>query len=392
MTIIHIELSKAGLGRSGGDTCMVGLISEWKKTQRNVIYTPEHGERDFRRDGATGDHVEYICVGSYEIEKRWGILVSWLSRVWKSRRMIRVLPTDDTYVMISHSDFFPSVLFPFWMKRLNPQAKWFAFCHMLAPNPFKGYKWQFVKGRWAVPSLSGLYFWLSQRLFFVLQRRADALISVNSGYEPYLRSKNKNVAIIPLAVESGIRACADEPMPEPIYDVCFLGRFHEQKGVFEFVDVVRRIVASGRERVRAVMIGEHRNALGEKVVRRIEELGLQRQIELAGLQVGKDKCRLVRQSKVFLLPSYYESFGIVYLEAITLGVPVVEYDLPIYHDHREGVVKVPYLDNAAMAGAVMDLLDRPDARRTLGQEGQEYAKSVSWKSATAIIEELCLRN
>ena len=150
MVFHHIEITKAGIGRSGGDTGMLGLIGELRKTHQNIIYTPDHGEDEFRKNGAVGANVAYVVIGQYAVEKRFGILASWFCRTWESRCFVRKLSPDEQHVMISHSDFFPSVVLAYWMKRKNPDMKWLALCHMLATNPFKGAKWKFVAGRWTV--------------------------------------------------------------------------------------------------------------------------------------------------------------------------------------------------------------------------------------------------
>lgn len=390
MIFHHIELTKVGLGQSGGETCMLGLIRELRAAHQNIIYTSEHGAETYRKQGVLGTNITYVPIGTYAVEKRFGVLVSWLCRTWTSRRYIKKLSSDEQHVMISHSDFFPSVLFAYWMKRKNPGMKWLAFCHLLAPNPFKGPKWQFVLGKWTIPSLTSIYFWLSQRMFFLLQRRADALVSVNSGYIPYLKKQHRTVAIIRNCADAEVTAYADThtPISEPRYDVCFLGRFHEQKGILEFVDIVHRLVHSGSPTIKCLVIGGYDNPMGQRVVERIKQLKLTSFIDLVGVKEGDEKCTLLSQAKVFVFPSYYESFGIVYLEAITLGIPVVEYDLPIYQDHCKGVVKVPYLDNAAMACAIQKLLDDTARRTSLAQEGREYARQFKWQQAAEVLLQL----
>jgi len=387
MVFHHIEITKTGTGISGGEICLLGLVQQFRKHGRNIVYTSENGVDVFKKNGADFTDIQYVPVGKYEVEKRYGILASWFYKTLLARKQVCTLDSNEQHVMISHSDFFPSVLFAYWMKKRNPSMKWMAFCHMLAPNPFKGNKWQFVKGKIICPSLRGLYFWFSQRFFFKMQQRADALISVNSGYESYLKTKNPHVVIISCCADSEVTAYAkihDQPS-SLLYDLCFLGRFHEQKGVLEFVNVVHRIVKKGHPNVRSVMIGDHQNPLGDVVRKQISLLKLDKNIELLGLKMGAEKCQILKQSNVFLFPSYYESFGIVYLEAITLGVPVVEYDLPIYRDHKAGVVKVPYLNNEAMAKVVIRLLEDPARREQLAKEGRVYSSSFDWANSAETI-------
>ena len=101
--------------------------------------------------------------------------------------------------------------------------------------------------------------------------------------------------------------------------------------------------------------------------------------------MGLDKYKILNNSKCFLFPSYYESFGIVYLEAISLGVPVFEYDLPIYQDHKYGVVKIPFLNNDIFSRQIVNLLKDKNAYDKLSFEGLEYSKLFSWTETAKLI-------
>jgi glycosyltransferase involved in cell wall biosynthesis len=260
---------------------------------------------------------------------------------------------------------------------------------MLAPNPFKGVRYQYARGQFCLPTPAGLYYWLSQRLFFRLQRRADLLVGVNTSYESFFRRQNPNVLFIRCGAEDSGKTLADAGMavPDKTCDACFIGRFHAQKGVLELVDIVARIVAAGRTGFRCAVIGGPAdNALGRRLRRQIRRRGLERHFEILGERTGVEKLAVLAQSRVFLFPSYYESFGIVYLEAISLGVPVFEYDLPCYQDHRQGVVKVPFRDNARMAAAVVGLIGDPARYAQLSAAGRAYAKEFSWARAADAIQ------
>ena len=387
MIIQNIELTKAGLGLSGGEVCLLELAKCWRADgHRMIVYTSENGVATYTKNGLSGPALEYVCIGSYATEQRFGVLASWFQRTWLARRHVHRFVQPESQVIISHSDFFPSVLFASWLKKRNPEALWLAFNHMLAPNPFKGAKYQHVKGRFIFPTLTGLYYWLSQRLFFVLQRRADLLIGVNSSYRDYFETHNRNVLIIRLGADDTLRAAERVTgAPEKIYDACFVGRFHEQKGIFELLDIVARIVNTGHSNFRCAIIGGNHPGIERQVRKRIAQTKLESNILLLGALTGDDKYAVLAQSKVFILPSYYESFAIVYLEAIAMGLPVFEYDLPFFQDHRKGVVKTPFLDNQAMAAAICNVLSDPQRYAQLSTEGREYSKEFSWHRAAAEI-------
>jgi glycosyltransferase involved in cell wall biosynthesis len=77
---------------------------------------------------------------------------------------------------------------------------------------------------------------------------------------------------------------------------------------------------------------------------------------------------------VFVMPSYYETFGISCLEAMAFGLPVVATragGLPeVVEDGVTGLL-VPPGDTHALAEAIGRLLRDPDLRRRLGEAGRE---------------------
>jgi glycosyltransferase involved in cell wall biosynthesis/GT2 family glycosyltransferase len=81
---------------------------------------------------------------------------------------------------------------------------------------------------------------------------------------------------------------------------------------------------------------------------------------------------------IFVAPSRYESFGLVFLEAMREGKPVigcVAGGIPeIVEDEKVGLL-VPPGDAAALAGAILRLADAPELRASLGQKGREVFES-----------------
>jgi len=55
-------------------------------------------------------------------------------------------------------------------------------------------------------------------------------------------------------------------------------------------------------------------------------------VDLLGFRQGAEKVRLLKNAGCFCMPSHYESFGQVAVEAMACGLPVVAYDLAIYDE------------------------------------------------------------
>jgi glycosyltransferase involved in cell wall biosynthesis len=156
----------------------------------------------------------------------------------------------------------------------------------------------------------------------------------------------------------------DPPGQAPL--VGFVGRFAEEKGVAYIIGAIPRVLASYPNAVFA-FAGEP-NALGEQVYRRlrpqIEALG--EHVRLLGVLAEPDLAAFYRRCNLLLLPSVNstESFGMVQVEAMYSGVPVIASDIagvrvPVT---VTGMGKlVPPRDGAAMAGAIVEMLADRDA-------------------------------
>ena len=100
----------------------------------------------------------------------------------------------------------------------------------------------------------------------------------------------------------------------------FLSRINPKKGLLMLLDAWKRISPDGW---RLVIAGNDDSNHLPVVERKIRELSLQDQVEVAGPLFGEAKEAAYRQADLFVLPSYSENFGIVVAEALGYGVPVL---------------------------------------------------------------------
>jgi glycosyltransferase involved in cell wall biosynthesis len=126
----------------------------------------------------------------------------------------------------------------------------------------------------------------------------------------------------------GVDVAVAERAPEQKkqFDVIWIGRVHRQKGI---EDLLATLAYLGRKvpDFRAVLVGQLEGALGPQV----QAMELKQHVTFAGLvRDDAEKFRLFKASRVFLMPSNYESWGIVVGEALVSGVPVVAYDIEAY--------------------------------------------------------------
>jgi glycosyltransferase involved in cell wall biosynthesis len=92
---------------------------------------------------------------------------------------------------------------------------------------------------------------------------------------------------------------------------------------------------------------------------------------------------LYRSADVFVMPSLVETFGVVLIEAMAAGLPVITSDSPgcrdVVRHNLDGVV-VPPGDASAFAAAMRMLATAPDRRRHLSECSLARAAEFDWGS------------
>ena len=204
-------------------------------------------------------------------------------------------------------------------------------------------------------------------------RRADRLCSYTWDFaeHSYLLSHHLDKTVVshpPVEIEDVTAADAAafrraHGLEGPL--IGFAGRFAEQKGLhvlFDALAIVRRRLPEAR----LVIAGEYRNVVGENYYAqlrpRLQAFG--DSVVLLGHQEGKDLAGFYAACDVLTLPSInpMESFGIVQVEAMLCGTPVVASDLPGCRQpvRLTGMGRIaPPGDSAALAEALLAVLDDP---------------------------------
>lgn len=186
----------------------------------------------------------------------------------------------------------------------------------------------------------------------------------------------KRINVIPNGVDLGVfKPAADWPADDG--SILFVGRLVPQKGA----DVLIRALAALLPRcpdARLVIVGEGESRLLLK--RLVRSLGLGPAVTFAGWATGQALVAAFQRAAVVVVPSRYEPFGIVALEGMACGRPVVATSaggLPEFVDEGVGAL-VPVDDHLALARVLARLLNDPAAREAAGRNGTARAAAFSW--------------
>lgn len=185
-----------------------------------------------------------------------------------------------------------------------------------------------------------------------------------------------------VVVPNGVARAAREPeIPLSVGAERFvlgLGRFVEKKG-FDLLLEAYALIAAGRPGVGLVIGGD--GAARAALARRADELGLGGRVRLPGTLSRGQVGWAMANASVFVLPSRVEPFGIVVLEALRAGRPVVVSSRggasEIVRDEVDGLIVDPH-DTVALGGAIARLLDDEALGRRLATAGRTRAAEFSW--------------
>ncbi len=170
----------------------------------------------------------------------------------------------------------------------------------------------------------------------------------------------------------------------------FVGRLHERKGFRTGVEAFGRLVHDHPD-LRLVVAGDGRDRSAVDAL----PAGVRARVTMLGTVVNRELPPVHRACVVFLAPNLGgESFGVVLLEAMAAGLPVVASDIPGYDevltDGRDGLLVAPG-DAVVLAEAVARVLDDHALAGRLAAAGRARAAAFDWEVIAARLEELYLR-
>jgi glycosyltransferase involved in cell wall biosynthesis len=171
----------------------------------------------------------------------------------------------------------------------------------------------------------------------------------------------------------------------------FVGKVMSPKGAFDCLDVLARLLRAGRK-LRLLMIGEVHSRERETFAARIKELGVQNSVVLLGAATDRREiARHYQLADVVLFPSQYEQFGIVAIEALASGRPVLGTPVGIMQTvipaTGAGLLH-PFGDLDRFAAHLVEVLGSPRYRENAAQHRQEFLQRYDWRRIASDTERI----
>lgn len=162
------------------------------------------------------------------------------------------------------------------------------------------------------------------------------------------------------------------------HKIVWASRLSEQKGLFYLLDVLREL--NKRQVVyECTIVGT--GALENDLKKEIKRLSLEKQVLITGFLEHQNLNKIYRDSSVFVNTSIYEPFGLVILEAMSSGTPVVSFDVggisEIVDSNANGVL-VPVCRVDQMTDEIAKILNDTAYARSLSKAAIGKASLYTW--------------
>ena len=165
--------------------------------------------------------------------------------------------------------------------------------------------------------------------------------------------------------------------------IIFAGRLATNKGI---PDLIKAISLEGSKRFDLVVMGADMG-LGED----LDKLALSKNVKMHRIGHVDDETyrSALSAAEVLVLPSEYEAFGIVLLEAAAARTPVVAASVggtsEAMSEGKNGLL-VDYSDPKSLSEAIFTILDDDKLSKELGSFGRDFAKNFSWSNIVDLME------
>jgi D-inositol-3-phosphate glycosyltransferase len=183
-------------------------------------------------------------------------------------------------------------------------------------------------------------------------------------------------------------------IPPQRKNILFAGRIEPLKGIDTLVEAIAllnaRHATSLAETCVTIIGGdpwaETLDAEMERLQKLRDDLGLEELVTFAGARDQEILPLYYAAAEMVVMPSHYESFGMVALEAMAMGTPVIASEVGglayVVRDGYNGFL-VPRRDAEALAGRILSLLHDSTLRTRLSAQAQEYAHGYDWHAIAA---------
>ena len=179
--------------------------------------------------------------------------------------------------------------------------------------------------------------------------------------------KNRELNYIPPKTRPGIN-----------YDICYIGRIENHKGVEDVIQVVKILKHEYSLNPKVILVGKGKDRYVTKIMKMVRRSGLSENVLLKGYVSDEQKYEFLTKSKVFLFLSYEEGWSLSVMEAASIGIPIVAYSLPAYYYLQGNYFPVEVGNIQLCAKTVKKALDDYESSMKTAMKAKECVNKYSY--------------
>jgi len=226
----------------------------------------------------------------------------------------------------------------------------------------------------------GLLGYIFEPIIFLLYKNVPFMVGSHSAKSDLIKVgiKFPSITIVP----HGVIILKPQPFPEKekINTICYLGALAKDKGVEDAITAFSLINKKGKYNF--WVIGRGRRSYVDKLRSMCKKLGLKNKVKFWGFVDNLKKFELLAKSHVLINPSVHEGWGLVNIEANSMGTPVVSYNsqglIDSVKNGQSGII-VYKNSPAKLADTVLDIFSDRKLYERLCSGAFLWSKNFSWE-------------
>lgn len=186
--------------------------------------------------------------------------------------------------------------------------------------------------------------------------------------------KRNDVYICPNGIPNSRKEELEASRNNAVPHLLFLSNLLISKGVIVLLDALKILEEKEYTFICQLVGGETGEISAVQLLEEVKKRKLNDMVTYVGRKIGEEKESFLRQADIFVFPTYYETFGLVILEAMEYKLPVIstnEGGIPdIVKDGKNGLI-CEKQNPDSLADCIAKLLDDEELRIKMGNAGYE---------------------
>lgn len=165
--------------------------------------------------------------------------------------------------------------------------------------------------------------------------------------------------------------------------VLFVGRLTIQKGVWHLLQAAKQVLQKDKK-VKFIIVGSGPDM--PYLIDTAIKLGIEKNVIFTGKISEEELLAAYRMCDVFVMPSVNEPFGIVALEALAAGKPLILSKTSGVGEVLDHCFKVDYWDTNLLASHILEVFHYEELEKAMGRNGSTEVRKLSWNNSASNFE------